>query len=80
METYVLLVLDIAYSYTALMLLFGAAHLCSLLCGAGTCWSKSASGEPALLREEVMTQLRACHMHALIVSCTLPRHWHPRRF
>ena len=43
METYVLLVLDIAYSYTALMLLFGAAHLCSLLCGAGTAGKPQSS-------------------------------------
>jgi len=30
----VLLFLDILYAYTALMLLFGCAHLCSILCGA----------------------------------------------
>lgn len=62
METYVLLVLDIAYSYTALMLLFGAAHLCSLLCGAGTPCSKSATGQTALLCEEVVKQPWACHV------------------
>jgi hypothetical protein len=31
---YILLVLDIMFAYNALMLLFGTAHCCSLLCGA----------------------------------------------
>ena len=33
-EVYVLLVLDIIFAYNALMLFFGLAHCCSLLCGA----------------------------------------------
>ena len=32
-EIYITLVLDIVYAYNALMLLFGLAHCCSLLCG-----------------------------------------------
>ena len=32
-EVYILLVLDIMFAYNALMLLFGTAHCCSLLCG-----------------------------------------------
>ena len=32
-EIYIILILDIVYAYNALMLLFGLAHCCSLLCG-----------------------------------------------
>jgi hypothetical protein len=36
-EIYILLVFDILYAYNALMLLFGLAHCCSLLCGGFKC-------------------------------------------
>ena len=32
-EIYIILILDIIYAYNALMLLFGLAHCCSLVCG-----------------------------------------------
>ena len=55
-----LLVLDIAYSYTALMLLFGAAHLFSLLCGAGTL-SEAGFRAACFAMGEVIKQPQTCH-------------------
>lgn len=48
-EIYITLVLDIVYAYNALMLLFGLAHCCSLLCGARPLMSTSLLRDPSML-------------------------------
>lgn len=79
-----LLALDIIYSYTALMLLFGSAHLCFLLCGA----CGLVPTPPARCQMRMCcTQMQVCHgirsqsgnlsidhMLSAVVACSA---WHP---